>query len=100
VHACALDQLLTSILFLLFTCQVVKSKGLVELWYLSAFRRASNLVGVASLAEVDCQPSCMSDVRADQDPDVPCDDKEIGKAIIYCMAVFHGGAYNRTHFTF
>jgi hypothetical protein len=29
----------------------------------------------------------MSDVRADQASGVPCDGKEIGKAVIYCMAV-------------
>lgn len=38
--------------------------GLVELWYCISFRRTSNLVGVA-FAEVDCQPPCMSVVRAE-----------------------------------
>ena len=39
----------------------------------------SNLVGVAFSMDVDFQPSCMSEVRADLYTNAPCDDKEIGK---------------------
>jgi hypothetical protein len=72
VHA-LLISILISILLL-----SVPGQGLAELCDCISFRRTSNLAGVA-FAEVDSQPSCMSDVRADEELNVPCDDKEIGK---------------------
>lgn len=95
MHALLISILISIVLF------CVPSQGPAELCDCISFRRTSNLAGVA-FAEVDCQPSCISDVRADEDLNVPCDDKEIGKRslTVWPFRQMVHTYIHHTHFTF
>jgi hypothetical protein len=87
---------------LLLAVLLLKSRGLVELWYsFSPSGALPILWGWLFWRKVELSTFVhVSDVRAEltRIQMFLVMTREIGKATIYCMAVFHGGAFNRTHF--